>query len=580
MNNAINNFVTKNQNQLIETILTSNDGTGEKTTGANLTLFKKVTIGDVVNGGTTLDAYLADKSYQFINQAGITSFVPSFITGSTFSFDNTSYQTTTATPSAIEQYNTRGIPQLITDNSRIPKTVFSSAAVNSVKYAEFTNARPENVGYTNFDLDATQVQNNFTIGSGNSIVTGGRYSTSCLNFQPSTNITRLLTKPATATNLIISFWLKDASAAGTIYLCVSSVAPGPTGCATTPLVSFTAGSTWKYYQAIVPFTTKKGGVTFYYSLGTSAAVKIDDVLMYPDNTGVSTYNYTTNSIGTNLLTAKTGVNGTGVTYEYDNAGRLWITRDQFDNILEVKKYKMTNRYQQQLSSINIYYSYTPYITGQTASFSAAPPPDYEKGDCSAPSISYVWDFGDGTGTYSNFPVDNNGMCSASHVYSNPGTYQVTVTAMSPGISNIVVQTPATSSTVPPPVRVASSSTCSAVGTPLICASGITQYTSAGQCILTSCSSLPSPTCNNTVFKLTDITGGSLANVTAVEWQVAPFGTNNWSTWQAETAISSGGDITSQGFNYLRTSSYIMRAKIRFCDNSIAYSNGINVKNGD
>lgn len=149
----------------------------------------------MIIGGTTVDAYLPYKAYQFINGRS-TNFVQSTITSNVFTWDNTNYVNT---PSAIEQYNTRGIPQLITDNSRIPKTVLSTTVVNSIKVAEFTNAKPENIAFSDFD-NAELFTGNFTFG-GNAIQAGGRYSGYYLNLQPNTGICRFLDKSPTSKNL-------------------------------------------------------------------------------------------------------------------------------------------------------------------------------------------------------------------------------------------------------------------------------------------------------------------------------------------------------------------------------------------
>jgi hypothetical protein len=576
MNYAIFNFNSSNNNVLIESTQSKIEGSTEKFTGAGLNTFKEVTLGDVINGGTTVNAYLPYKTYQFVNQAGTTNFVPSYINSSDiFTWDNTNY---TNAPSTIEQYNTmRAIPQVITGNSRIPKTILSSIAVNSVKVAELTNAKAENAGFSDFDNRCT---GNFIIGSGNSIQPGGRYSTNCLNFQPNTYLCRAITKPLTTNNFIISFWLKDAQSNGNIFLCFSKSSVCPDlACGTTPIVSFTTGSQWKYYQVIVSWGNAAYN-TLSYSLGTSAAVKIDDVLMYPDNSNVTAWSYTTNAIGTNLLTAKTGVNGIGNTYQYDNAGRLWLVRDQFDNIIEMKKYKLANRHTQQIPSIEIGYP-TQTVLGNSSIFYASPPFSYETGDCDAPPITYNWDFGDGA-TGISYSTGPKGETTMPHTYAAPGSYQVFVTASSPGMTDKSTQTPAVTST--PHVKVVNAVTCS-TGTPQICASGIIQYTSTYQCILATCSATPPlpSTCSETYFKLIDITGGgSLQSVYSVQWEIADEGSSSWSIYQPEAP---GAFITSRSFHFVHTTSYQMRARVRFCysesnGGTTAYSNIILVKNGD
>jgi len=580
-NEAIYNFNTSlHKNVLIESSQSREESGTEKFTGASFNTFKKVTVGDVING-TTIQAFLPYETYQFVNQAGVTNYTVSSISSNTFTWDNSNY---TNAPTKIEQYSPRGIPELVTDNSRIPKTILSTVLVNSIKVAEFTNAKPVNVGFSNFD--GYESTGNFSHG-GNSQVAGGRYSNYALNFQPNTSICRLLTKSTTTGNIVISFWLKDAAAAGDIYFCYrgSKFGNPPTCtvsvCSTTVIASYTTGSQWKYYQAIVawPYTETYLAI----SLGTSAGVKIDDVLIYPDNANVTTYSYTSNTIGTHLLTAKTGINGIGNAYEYDNAGRLWITRDQFDNILEMKKYKLANRHAGQIPSIEIGYERPNYIVDVAGTFSAYPPAAYESGDCDIAPIVYTWDFGDGSPTQTSYSIPNSrGFTTINHTYTNKDMYVVTVTASSAGMNNIVAQTPAVTSTNPPPVTVdGAAGTCSP-GTPVICASGITQYTSAYQCITASCGSLPS-TCSGTYFTVSAVTGGSVNSVHSVQWEIAPEGSSAWTVYQSEPPNgASGGLVTSRNFHTVHTESYQMRARIRFCNSSgsTAYSNSILIKNGD
>lgn len=575
MNNAIYNFNnTLNKNVLIETTQSRVEtGQPEKFTGGSFSTFKKFTVGDLIAGGTTMDAYLPYRSYQFVNQAGVTGFTPTTISSNVFTWDNTNYLNT---PTTIEQYNTRGIPQVITDNSRIPKTILSTTVVNGVKVAEFVNARAENIGFSNFDI--AEYTGNFTLG-GNAIQAGGRYNGYCLNFQPNTSICRFVDKSSTSKNVIISFWLKDAAAIGSIYLCTSKFGCTAT-CTANSIVSFTRSSQWKYYQVSVPWPSATIN-SYYFNLGTSAAVKIDDVLIYPDNANVTTYSYTTNDVGTNLLTAKTGVNGIGNAYEYDNAGRLWLVRDQFDNIIEMKKYKLANRHAQQIPSVGIGYPFYP-VVNTPVTFYAAPPLAYETGDCDAPPITYNWDFGDGS-TGVSYGSGNIGATNITHTYTTAAKYQVSVTASSPGMTNVSAQTPATNSTNPPPFEVVAAPPPCYPGTPLICASGITQLTSANQCITTTCSTTPAlpNTCSDTYFKLIGITGGTIESVYSVEWEIADEGSSSWSTYWPEIP-GTGGFITSRHFHITHTTSYQMRAKVKFCNVSgtVSYSNVILVKNGD
>jgi PKD repeat protein len=248
----------------------------------------------------------------------------------------------------------------------------------------------------------------------------------------------------------------------------------------------------------------------------------------------------------------------------------------------MKKYKLVNRPILQIPSININYNNQGYIFGgPPADFNASLPYNYDFGDCAAPPIVYKWNFGDGAEV--SVSADNNGSSFITHSYAAPGSYQLTVTASSPGMTDVVAQTPPTTNTNPLPVRILiNPAPCNNVGTPVICASGIIQRTSAGQCILANCLSMPS-TCSATYFQISSVTGGSTNDIHSVEWETAPLGTNDWTVWQPFPPYDiHGGWQTSYPFHIVHTSSYQMRAKVKFCSytNTPFYSNILTVKNGD
>lgn len=584
MNEALYNFNTDNgnsnynRNVVVETVQYKDLGGTATYLGGTLTTFRKITVGDIVNGGPTVTSFLPYRTYNFAKPSGTTSFNFSTVTSGVFSWDG-AYEPNPQPE--FEQYNTRGVPQVVSDISRIPRTILSYPSVKGLSVAEFTNARVENVGFTNSEADYPA---NFSLGGNTVITTEGRHSNKCVNFQPNTTICRTLTKSATAKNLIVSFWLKDASSSGSIYICFNKFGGvcGTFTCNTsTTSISFTASSEWKYYQIKIPWGSATYS-TLSYSLGTSTAVKIDDILIYPDNANVTTYSYTTSSIGINLLTAKTGINGIGESYEYDKAGRLWITRDQYGNILEMKKYKMVNRYLDQIPTFWIGYPHYTPLNSQPVTLTAGLPMAYETGDCDAPQITYNWDFGDGT-TGVSYGSGSRGETSIQHTYPQVRKYQVTVTASSPGMSNVVVQTPPITNNPPDPHPleiVSATPSCSPGGTPQICASGIKKYTSTGQCILESCATTPALpyTCNDTYFKLTGLSSGDLTSVSTVEWEINyPALGTSWYSYQPAMS-GTAGYITSYHFHIGHTITYRMRAKIKYCDNSIAYSNAIEVVN--
>jgi PKD repeat protein len=164
---------------------------------------------------------------------------------------------------------------------------------------------------------------------------------------------------------------------------------------------------------------------------------------------------------------------------------------------------------------------------------------------------------------------NRGGSTINHTYSQTGTYQVNVTASSPGMTNIPAN--------PVTVTVGNApAACNPSGTPVICASGIIQYTSNNQCILannSACAGLPS-SCNATYFTVLGVT-----DAYSVQWERMIEGSNTWTVYQPDPP-GGGGFVTSVPFHVVHTESYFMRAKVKFCDASIVYSSGYLIKNRD
>jgi PKD repeat protein len=180
------------------------------------------------------------------------------------------------------------------------------------------------------------------------------------------------------------------------------------------------------------------------TVSTSANLKIDDVLVYPDNATVKTYSFT-KSVGTRgdtrgyQLTAETGMNGTTRYYVYTNNTMPYLVKDAEENIVQVNKQRTVGQ-DWEINLLQFTYDNpitweAPVTHGVTVNIYAnvlGPTP------CEA-GISYTWSFGDGS---SNVTTTDP---SVQHTYSTAGKYQVTCTMSASGYTSVSASSPATSS---------------------------------------------------------------------------------------------------------------------------------------
>ena len=556
MDDAMYNLKLLNNNALVESSQSRLQGGTEKTIGASLTTYHWFARDPSLGG----NMYMPWETYKFVSQDGVTNFSFSDITSGTFS-KNSNY---TNAPTKVIQYNYSGVPMLVNNSKNIPVTVITYN-LRELITAQFTNAMPDAVAFSNFELDNTSF--NFS-GTNASLAAGGRYSNYYLNFQTNTSLTKTITNNGDISkNIILSCWVKDVTPATSPAITISM------GGSTYTIVPTASVSKWTYYQLRIPNPSVSSYPTYSITLTSNTPLKLDDLLVYPDNASVMTNSYNNSSIGNFLLTAQTGLNGTCKYYEYDYAGRLWLVRDQFENILEMKKFLLPNKWAAALAA---YISIGPNPAVENTSVTLAASLTGQTTLCPVGTNSYLWDFGDGSSTVTTTTATVN------HTYTTHGTYRATVTILVPGYGSVTGQTAPTTNTSPDPLPITittgggGSPTPGGGGTPVICAAGIIQRTSSGTCIQSTCSPLTG-SCSETKFMITSITGGSMSNINSVEWQEADYGGTNWTYW----SIGAGyGWQTSHPFHVVHTPSYSMRAKITYNDYSVAYSNTISVLNGD
>lgn len=534
---AIHNLKLQNINAPVETYQSGQvSGGSEKVTSAAITRFKPF-----VNGITGLNMYLPADIWVFNSTSGITNFTQSSISGGTLSMYSGYIKEMT-----VDKYGTDGRTITgINEVGRINNTaLYSSGEKNKYKIAEVANAKWNEIGFSNFDEES--VESSFSSSGGVTVIQPGRASNNAMSFQSGQNFNKTIYNASTNSKIIFSVWLKDAAAAGNLTINIAC-----TGCGTIQYtVPFTTGSDWKYYEFKF---NKPSGSSYVFTLTTSATVKIDDIMVYPDNAGIKINSYTSKTYGTSglsntLLTAETGLNGSARFYEYDNMGRLLIIKDQDNNIVEAKTYKRVNAWPSATAPISV--NPNPALVNEQISFA-----NYGFIPLCYTGSYFKWNFGDGSAEV------NTTANTVYHTYATAGTYTVSCTPFIPGYTNVVLQVSTANVQVnnqTPPIY------------PVICAAGITEQTDEGDCILSYCSPL-SAVCTSTKFKLNSITNGSLNDVQSVTWQKAPYGTENWTTAGTGTQIT----IT---FHPVHTTSYKMRAQVVMNDGRQGTSNIINVMN--
>ena len=493
---AIYNLNLLRNNALIESYQYV-QGSPDKYISGSITTYKKFPYGEGPG-----DFYLPYESYKFAEPNGNTSFSPSYIDGSSHNFikDGKYFRTST-----ILKYDDAANPVSVTDNSRVNKGIMFSS-IENLKVAEFVNAKPAEVNYTAFDYDPVQ----HMIYASN-ISSPGRYSSSCYSLNTGSSIYGTIDKAATNKNIVFSCWIKDASTNGSVTVTLSA-----SGFSANYTLPFTAHTNWRYYEIKM---LKPSPSVVTVTVETSVNLKIDDILVYPDNASIKTNSYT-KTTGTHgdsrgiQLTAETGMGGTAKYYVYSNNTMPYLVKDADENIVQVNRLRTAQQVWEldQLSVNSISWD-APVQANITTNIyvnlnGIAP--------CDA-AITYTWNFGDGSST------QQTTTSSVQHTYTTAGKYQVSCTLTASGYQGTTGYSPATTdpnalTVYGPPV-------------PIICATGIIEYTSNAQCELAICTAIPHPVplCSETRFGVSSVVGAVNGDIANWKWEKAPIGTSNWTT---------------------------------------------------
>lgn len=407
---AISNLKALNINMPVETYQQVTTGGTTKTVSASLTRFGAFSIGGITS-------YMPLQSLKFFSADGDAAFTPYQINSGT----PVSYGGYVPTTNYLK-YDYFGNLATVDDAHKHVSTTVTNYLTNTVE-ATFSNAATGEVGFMDFDCPMAQ-GTDFNIGTAYlNYVTNGGHSGDAVQMLNSIVFSKALQKNAQASNYIFSFWANAPAGSVTLTMNLTGIS--------TITKTYTGTGGWKYYSFTIPMAGVSSSFTFSFS--NNVNVTVDDILFYPENTEVITYNYDRYTFA---LRCKTNTNGISTYYTSDIWGRLLYTYDQDKNLLGRNTYITPDDQKNPLPL-------TVGVTGNLYTGSSLSIGSNGYTNCTSAGVVYQWNFGDGgTATTSTY--------GTTHTYSATGTYTITLTATSPLYGTQTVTTSVTITTPPPP----------------------------------------------------------------------------------------------------------------------------------
>jgi hypothetical protein len=459
-------------------------GGTEKTTGASLIKLRPFNI----------NKPLLRYTLAFRPPTPVTDFAPSAVSSDVFTND-VRYETI----GTVNEYTTSfDIPVSSTGEDRTT-TAALYGFNNRLPVAQVTQARTVSVGFSDFET-TTQASFNATgayTGTGRTGATG---------MHPYATLTRTIIKPSTATNYLLTFWLKN-TASTSVTLNVTLKNTTGTVLSSNNYGYTLTGNAYQYFVQPVDvsalpstFVVQVAGQSLSQPSASSPSLlpMLDDVSFYPDYASISSVTYDL-PFGPSASTDASGM--TSYT-AYDALGRVkWIS-DQDRNIRKRLTYNMPGQTIPGLIAALAGHNGHYYID-EDNSFMA------QENTCISGEL-YEWDFGDGGG----FTTPSTSATSPNHQYTALNAYTVALRVSHADHSQPATYTFQITTALPPL-------------TAGLCASGVNTMNSSGTVTSTYSCGVLTPPSNPHDIVVKVLPDNVYGSTLTYAWKKRNVGTTTW-----------------------------------------------------
>ncbi len=265
------------------------------------------------------------QQFQFKAPEGVTTFLPASFQTSFNQLTFVSDPQYVATETFLN-YNANGaLTEFVgrsKQNGGFALAYFSTAPVLTV-----TNARLNELVFSDFENPADI---NFATSGVSPTYVSGRTGVNAITFTPSSQLIKSGVTNAGTKKYIFSCWVNTASS-GNLTI---SLKNGGTNLINPVSVSYLGSAGWQYVTTFIDTSTLPS--SFDVIVTTSATMSLDDIAFYPVHSSITMFTY-------NFPYGKaTETDSRGVTtyYTYDEWGRLTLTKDQYQNIINKYDYQV------------------------------------------------------------------------------------------------------------------------------------------------------------------------------------------------------------------------------------------------
>jgi len=342
----------------------------------------------------------------------VTDFVTSGVNGSYAFYNDTRYDTI----ATINECNNYLVP--ISSTGEDKNTNGTLWGYNErFPVANFSQARSSSIAFSDFE---TTTVASFNVTNGYN----GQGRTGSNGIHPYATLSRTVSKPASASKFLLSFWLKNQVGTNVTLQVTLKDATNTTTLSTSSYTFNLTGSSYQFFKQPIDvssmpssFTINIQGLSLAQPSGSSTSLlpMVDDISFYPDYATLSSTTFDI-PFGPN---SSTDVSGQTTYSVYDQFGRLKLVKDQQGNIKQRITYAFTGETVPMLSASASVTTPSPLYINTPIQFEAA------LNGCFSGAV-YEWDFGDGNG-YINLGANAN----PTKTYTTVGTYVVNVRVSHP-----------------------------------------------------------------------------------------------------------------------------------------------------